>query len=227
MNIKTSPASRSRPPYLALAVYAAAMAYLEAAVVVYLRELFHPAGFSFPLMPIEPRMAVAEIGREVATVIMIGAVAQLAGGCARDRFAAFAFVFGVWDILYYAWLKILIGWPQGWFDPDVLFLIPEPWVGPVIAPMLVALFLILLAFILRPARPGETSPPRIGILDWALLLAGAALVLWSFLEPNLGTAALDRPAVYPERYAWEAFCAGLLLGAIALARIARRRRAIS
>jgi hypothetical protein len=82
---------------------------------------------------------------------------------------------------------------------------------------------------LGKARSVVLSPD--GVLNLVPVVGFWTSLLLAFLAAlsshHLGTAALDRPAVYPERYAWEAFCAGLLLGAIALARIARRRRAIS
>lgn len=211
-------------PYGVLAVYAVAMGFLEAAVVVYLRELYHPDGFHFPLLPIPPRTAFIEIGREVATVVMIWGVTHLAGRTARDRFAAFAFVFGVWDVFYYLWLKVLIGWPAGLLDPDILFLIPLPWVGPVLAPVLVSVVLILLAFNLRPPGVCAGPPAVVDRWDWTLGLAGSALVLWTFVEPNLKTASLGNPVVYPESYDWTLFATGLGLGAATTVRLAVKRR---
>ena len=40
-------------PRTALLLYAVAMGYLEAAVVVYLRAIYYPEGFSFPLKPMD------------------------------------------------------------------------------------------------------------------------------------------------------------------------------
>ena len=54
-----------------LAVFAVAMAYVEAAVVVYLRAIYYPEGFSFPLALIEPRLSAIEVGREAATLVML------------------------------------------------------------------------------------------------------------------------------------------------------------
>jgi hypothetical protein len=213
-----------RPPYITLSVFAVAMAYLESAVVVYLRALFHPDGFHFPLEPIDPHYAGTELGREIATVVMICGVARLSGGGVRAQFAAFAFVFGVWDIFYYVWLKVLIDWPETLFDSDILFLLPAPWVGPVLAPVLVSCLLIALALILRPFRPGPTPPPRVGWPEWILFGVGAALVLWTFLEPNLFTAGLDKPVVYPDRYDWRFFGMGLTAGCWALARLRFKSR---
>lgn len=221
-----SPASQ-RPPYWSLSVYAIAMALLEAAVVVYLRKLYHPHGFRFPLSPIPYDAAFIEIAREGATVTMIGAVAILAAGrSGAGQFAAFAYVFGVWDIFYYVFLAALIHWPQGLLDPDVLFLIPLPWVGPVLAPVLVSVQLIALALVMSPPRAMRDAPPALGRLEWGLFLAGAALILWTFVETNLTTTALGTPIYYPERYGWPLFLVGWTMGWMATLRLAAARRRI-
>jgi hypothetical protein len=47
-----------------LTIYAVAMAYVESAVVVYLRALYYPHGFDLPLVPMPPAMVAIETGRE-------------------------------------------------------------------------------------------------------------------------------------------------------------------
>src|SRR4030095_11740564 len=107
-----------------LAIFAVAMAYVEASVVVYLRELYYPGGFSFPIVIIPDRLALIEVGREAATIVMLSGVALLAGAGAWQRFLFFCVVFGVWDIFYYIWLLVFIGWPSSALTWDILFLIP-------------------------------------------------------------------------------------------------------
>jgi len=68
---------------------------------------------------------------EVATLVMLVAVAVLAGQTLRQRLAAFFIAFTVWDLTYYLFLRVLDGWPTSLGDRDVFFLIPVPWVGPV------------------------------------------------------------------------------------------------
>jgi hypothetical protein len=109
-----------------LAIYAVAMAFVESAVVVYLRALYYPQGFDFPLVPMRPGMIALEIGREAATLIMLLGVAALAGADRWECFLAFCLSFGIWDIFYYAWLWIFIRWPPSLFTWGVLFLIPGP-----------------------------------------------------------------------------------------------------
>ncbi len=205
----------------ALALYAAAMAYVEAAVVVYLRRLFHPEGFRFPLQPIPHELALTEIGREAATLAMIASVAWLGGSSKPQRWGAFCLVFGVWDILYYASLKVLIGWPESLLDPDILFLIPSPWVGPVIAPVGVSVLLIRLGLLYHRPEAGRVRAPS--RLEWGLLLGGAALVLASFIGPNWGSADFSRPVVYPRRFGWGLFLSGWITAVAGVWRLSASR----
>src|SRR5258707_7052052 len=105
-------------------IFSIAMAALESAVVVYLRALYYPDGFTVALRMIDPQILLIEIAREAATLIMLIGVACLAGKNFKDRFAYFLLSFGVWDIFYYAWLKAFINWPASIFDWDILFMIP-------------------------------------------------------------------------------------------------------
>ena len=83
-----------------------------------------------------------EQGREVATLGMLAAVAIAVGRGSGQPFAAFLIAFGVWDISFYAFLKLLIHWPASLLTWDVLFLLPVPWVAPVLAPVLASLSMI-------------------------------------------------------------------------------------
>src|SRR5262249_11432284 len=112
-----------------LVLYAVAMAYVEAAVVVYLRGIYYPQGFSFPIVIIPDSMAAIEVGREAATLIMLAGVSALAGADRWERFLFFSVAFGCWDIGYYLWLRLFIGWPLSLLTWDILFLIPVPWIG--------------------------------------------------------------------------------------------------
>ena len=121
-----------------LTVYAVAMGFVEAAVVIYLRQLYYPAGFCFPLSSPVLQSLQIEYIREIATIVMLGSVAVLAGGDRTEKAAFFLFSFGLWDLFYYLWLKLLLDWPSSFFTWDILFLIPIVWVAPVLAPMICA-----------------------------------------------------------------------------------------
>jgi hypothetical protein len=125
--------------------FSVAMGFLETAVVIYLRKIYYPNGFSFPLAPVHHEIAITELWRELATLIMLYGIGQLAGKNKAERFAYFIYSFAIWDIFYYVFLKLFIGWPESLMTWDILFLLPVPWVGPVIAPVIIALTLILFA----------------------------------------------------------------------------------
>lgn len=144
---------------LLVTLFAIAMGYVEAAVVVYLRALYYPDGFPVPVklgtLPIrftripefENRMPQSmlrtEIGREVATILMLASLALLAGHTPMQMLGVFLLAFGVWDIFYYVFLKVLIRWPESLKTLDVLFLIPVPWIGPVWLPVSVSTMMIV------------------------------------------------------------------------------------
>ena len=82
-------------------VFAVAMAYLEAAVVVYLqRALGSEVGVIFPLRPASETggLIAIEVGREAATLVIIAAVGLLVGRTRLERLAWGAVVFGAWGI---------------------------------------------------------------------------------------------------------------------------------
>lgn len=162
-----------------LTVFAIAMAFLETAVVVYLRELYYPKGFAFPLTLMPPKLALVEVGREAATIVMLFVAGRLGTSGGWRGFAGFMFLFGVWDIFYYVWLKVLLDWPASLATWDILFLIPVPWVGPVWAPLVISLSLI--AGALAVERLVERGHPvRVGIADCIALVAAGLIVIVSF-----------------------------------------------
>ena len=143
-------------------IFAIAMGYLEAAVVVYLRELYYPEGFyirekvGFPfikfglveeLKPFSKKLILTELGREAATIVMLVTLSLIAGNSIKSYIAYFMLLFGIWDIFYYVFLKIILGWPQSLSTTDVFFLIPVPWIGPVWLPMLLSVIIILISLI--------------------------------------------------------------------------------
>ncbi|MCX8089495.1 MAG: hypothetical protein N3I86_00950 [Verrucomicrobiae bacterium] len=208
--------------------FALAMAWLEAAVVYYLRTL---VGRLEPWqpdpLPIVGLIPQVELARELATLVMLLTVGALAGCNARTRWGYTLVAFGVWDIAYYASLKVITGWPRSLLDWDVLFLIPLPWWGPVLAPMLIALLMILWGTLATQREP--TRPlPLPGWLPWAACAAGVALALYVFMADTLRVAhqGLDAVrAVLPQRFPWPLFLLAWLLMAAPVLWLAAATRA--
>jgi len=194
-------------------LFAIAMAYLESAVVVYLRALFYPDGFQFPLIQIPVKLLIIEIGREAATIVMLYAYAKSAGRNSREVFAYFSITFGVWDIWYYIWLKLLLDWPATILDWDILFLIPLPWIGPVIAPLLVSFALIGSGYIILRFE-NQNRPIKLTKIDWTLEIVSGLLIIFSFLIKFNDQKSVHQPEYFP----WWIFLSGFVLGIIVFAR---------
>ncbi len=161
-------------------MYAVAMGYVEAALVIYLREmLFGNALQLFPLRALDPHLAIIEITREAMTIIMLAAVAYLAGKNRFDRVMYFIYSFAIWDIFYYVVLKAAVGWPPSIFTFDVLFLIPVMWVGPVITPVMIALLLAFTSAVLVKIH-SKVPDLRIKPGNISVFAAGCIVVLYSF-----------------------------------------------
>jgi len=167
-------------------IFSIALAYIESAVVVYLREIFYPAGFTFPLPEfgvensvLWGRLLVTEIGRETASMVLIFSAAVLFGSNLRRRFAFFLLIFSIWDIFYYIWLKVLLSWPGSVMDWDVLFLIPVPWACPVLAPLLVSAVMLCFSCIIF-YRDHIGKPVKTSAWDWLGYITAALIIIMSF-----------------------------------------------
>ena len=206
-----------------VALYALAMAYAEAAVVVYLRRVLGVVDLMRDVAIYDARIAAIEIGREAATLAMLLAVGFVAGRSRQARLGFALFAFGTWDILYYVWLKVLLGWPDSLLTQDVLFLIPLPWWGPVLAPVLVALLLLTLGALLV-VRDDGGRPVRLGRSGWGALLAGALLILYAFMADALRALPADAEQLSrlkPGPFNWAVYIAGIVALAFSVRRATR------
>jgi hypothetical protein len=195
-------------------VFGIAFAYIEAAVVVYLREIFHPAGFTFPLTELGTtqlwkRLLLTETGREAATLVLIFTASWLFGQNRSQRFAFFLTIFAVWDIFYYIWLKVLVGWPASIMDWDILFLIPTVWAGPVVAPIIISFVLLAFAIIILGAKVSKLTP-----VDWLVFVFAVLLAVTSFCFAGLHAAQPD----FKSHFNWLLFAAGPLSAVILFAK---------
>ncbi len=202
-----------------LTAFGVAFGVLEAAVVVYLRELYYPEGFAFPIVIIDERIAVVELVRELATIVMLGAVAMVAGRDGMDRFFVFAFLFGVWDIVYYVGLWGFLRWPPSLLTWDVLFLIPVPWLGPVIYPVVVSLFLIA-GFLVHERMHASGLVLRMTSAEWLVACVGAVVIIVAFCWNWRTVAAETIPTSFPAGM----FAAGLAAGVAPFVRAGIRAR---
>ena len=113
------------------------MAWVEAACVYYLRVLVDRVDpYQQNPLPMVGVLGQVELVREAATLVMLAAVGMLAGRTRRAQVGYAAVAFGIWDIFYYVFLRAIGDWPRSLFDWDILFLLPLPWWGPVLAPVL-------------------------------------------------------------------------------------------
>ena len=131
-------------------IFAIAFAWVESAVVVYLREIFFDGKFGFPLIiewqegkRITHPFVPIELGREIATIVMLVSVGWVSGKNNFQKFCFFLVAFGLWDIFYYIWLYLMVGWPESLLTWDILFYVPLPWIGPVITAVLIAMAMVV------------------------------------------------------------------------------------
>lgn len=163
-----------------ITLFALSMGFMESAVVVYLRGLYYKSGFDFPLKGIPASIARVEFFREAATIIMLIGAGIIAGNTKLQRFAYFALAFAIWDIFYYVFLYVCLGWPQSLSAWDILFLIPIPWVGPVWAPCLLSLLMIVgSVFTIIQTEKNKQYKIQIGL--WWLLITGTLICIFSFM----------------------------------------------
>jgi hypothetical protein len=215
--------------WLTVTAYAVAMAYVESAAVLYLRTIYggiDPVGPRQRIFDPLPDFVWIEIFREVATMVMLGAVAWLAGRGVTGKIGAFAMAMGVWDIFYYVFLWLFAGWPASLLAPDVLFLIPLPWWGPVLSPVLLAAIMVVAGAAAMARELGDgLPPPARGV--YALVVGGAGLCLVAFMFDSLRAAGTGLEAAYRVSagpFPWPIYLAGVGLAIVGLARGLTRAR---
>ena len=163
-----------------LTVFAVAMGFLEAIVVVYMRQIYYPSGFDFPLSMLSPEMLSVEWIREIATIVMLAAIGIIAGKNNLQRLLYFLFSFAIWDIFYYVALRLLLDWPASLLTWDILFLIPVPWIGPVLAPVICSLTMIFMALSLT-GHQEKGYDVRIKLYEWVLIYLGAFIIFCTYI----------------------------------------------
>lgn len=220
--------------FIWVTVFAVSMGYLEGSVVVYLREIYYPEGFTFPLKIMNMHIALTEILREFATLVMLGAVGLLAGRSKLEKFGLFILAFGIWDIFYYIFLQLLLGWPESLFTWDILFLLPTTWVGPVLAPVINAITMVIFGGMIWYFHSwGQLMPVK--MREWVMLVIGSLFVIWAYIEdyvsfllkefsfseiffPSDSGRLIESATTYlPKGFSWLIFGMGQLIIAAAIA----------
>jgi len=191
--------------------FAIAMAWVESASVFYIRALVDRIEPYQPNpLPVNDALGNVELWREAATLVMLATVGLLAGRTWRRRAGYAAIAFGVWDIFYYVFLRLITGWPKTLFDWDILFLLPLPWWGPVLAPVSIAVVMVLWGTLATQSddRPASARWP------WALGSIGAMLALATFMADAWRALPHGRAAilqVLPTTFNWPLFVVALVL----------------
>ncbi len=144
-----------------------------------------------------------EIGREAATIVMLVFIALLAGSNRQKKIGYFFIAFGIWDIFYYIWLYLFIQWPKSLLEWDILFLIPFPWWGPVIAPILISILLISIGYLLI-----NDIKFKVTTIDWIAFGLSNIVLLYTFMEDSIitiisGTGKLTE--IRPTSFNWILF----------------------
>ena len=194
--------------------FAIAMAWVEAASVFYIRTLVDRIEpYQADPLPIYGALGNVELWREAATLVMIATLGLVAGSTWRRRAGYAALAFGAWDIFYYVFLRLMTGWPKTVLDWDILFLLPLPWWGPVLAPVSIALVMILWGTLATQSDDAATDARW---ARWTLALAcvGIVLALASFMIDAWRALPDGRDAVLrvlPDDFNWPLFCLALLL----------------
>ncbi len=195
-------------------IYAMAMAWVESAVVFYLRSMINRIEPYQPNpLPVIGGFASVELPREFATMVMLFAVGVLAGRTWRARFGYAVIAFGVWDIFYYVFLKMICRWPHSLLDWDILFLLPLPWWGPVLAPILISLLMILWGTFASQFERTHT-PALSNWRVWMLNFSGVALALYVFMADTIAASRHGLEAIrtmLPEKFHWFLFSVALVL----------------
>jgi hypothetical protein len=201
-------------------LFAVTFAYVEASVVVYLRQMYGIHDLLRDIPAFDPSIAFVEVGREFSTLIMLLSVGWAAGRSLQTRLGFAFFAFGLWDIFYYVWLKLFINWPESLLSTDILFLIPLPLWGPVIGPVLIAALMVIgggLAVI--AADYGRSI--QFSTLEIITLLGGTFVMLYSFMENSLSALPADvdmLSQLRPSSFSYHIYIPGLIVTVYILTR---------
>lgn len=215
----------ARARWCIVVAFAVAMAWMEAATVFYIRALVdRTEPYQREPLPLHGALGNVELWREAATLLLIAAVGWLAGRTWRQRAGYAALAFGIWDVLYYVFLRQISGWPNTLLDWDILFLLPLPWWGPVVAPASIAVLMIVWGTVVTQVSGRAADNTRVR-WTWALGGLGIILGLGVFMTDALRALPHGRDAVLqvlPTAFNWPLFSMAVVLMATPVARLCYR-----
>ena len=191
--------------FIIIVIFSIGLAFIEAVVAVYLRTIFFPEDFVFPLVDFISdqrwlQFLRIETCREGAILVVLLCSSWLFGKDFRTRLAYFLTIFAVWDIFYYIWLKVLLGWPSSIMEWDILFLIPVTWAGPILAPVIISLTMLTGAMlILRRESCGQ--PLRISRVAAYGFILVSLLFVGHFCYAGMHVSQID----YKSYFNWLIF----------------------
>ena len=163
-----------------LLLFGVGMGFLEAIVVFYLRYIYYPNGFTFPLVIMSEKIFLAELIREICTIIMLFSISFIAGKNRLQILAYFFYSFAIWDIFYYIALKLFLNWPPSLLTWDVLFLIPITWLGPIIAPIICSFTMIIFSLVILFMQD-RIIDFKVTKIEWILLCLGCLIIFITFI----------------------------------------------
>lgn len=218
--MSATPQNASR--WLTVVLFAIAFAWIESAAALYLRTLVDRVEpYQLTPLPAVETLAWVEIVREAATMVLLATVGVLAGRNRVSRLGYTTIAFGVWDVCYYVFLKATCGWPHSLLDWDVLFLLPLPWWGPVLAPTLIALLMIIWGTLVTQI---EALQPR-ALFNRTIVATGflgVLLALYVFVADAVRVAPLGEAALsemLPAQFNWLLFVVALVLMAVPIVQL--------
>lgn len=204
----------ARVRWCVVVLFALAMAWVEAASVYYIRVVVdRVVPYQPNPLPAGGLLGPVELIREAATLVMLLTVGILSGRAWHERLGYSALAFGVWDIFYYVFLHAISDWPASLFDWDVLFLLPLPWWGPVLAPVSIALLMAVWGTLATQSGERVAATPFTSI-PWALGGLGILLALFVFMADAIRSLPQGPEVtrhVLPTAFNWPLFWLALVL----------------
>lgn len=197
---------------ISVSLFAIAMGFLEAICVVYLRQILLPPDGSLNSIPFTNFNFTVEIIREITTMVMLTTVAILAAYNWRTRLAMFFLAFGIWDIFYYIGLKIFLNWPATIVEWDALFLVPVNWYGPVLAPVLISMYFIIVSIVIVFR---EATGKKLHITIPVILLQLLTFVVW-YYSFTKDSSVISEFGYESATYSWLLFVLGIIFCSVGI-----------